>query len=200
MTKKKEKEKKRKRGKWLHDIILGSFSNIQIPKSCCWCKEYSNKKYGNRRSSQKLFATAWINVLHTNNFRNYNLKAANPLYGLKFHSHVTCMPFVCAHFIYMYSFAICTSLVCTRISSICHPYILICHPYVTCWSFYLEPFPGIIYTFWFKKCFLFNVIIGKYFFIKIYYYPEVWWNHLVIVFFETNFLKEVLIIHSLSSQ
>ena len=77
----------------------------------------------------------------TNNFENSSLKAPNPLYGLIFimsfacHSHVICMR---SCFIYMYSYAIrmslvCTRmysyvilmpLVCTRVSSVRHSYVL----------------------------------------------------------------------------
>ena len=31
----------------------------------------------------------------------------------------------------LYSYVICMSLVCTRMSSICHSYVFVCHPYVT---------------------------------------------------------------------
>ena len=42
------------------------------------------------------------------------------------------MLFVCTHiFIYMYSYVIRMSFVCTRMSSVCHSYVLVCHPYVT---------------------------------------------------------------------
>ena len=53
-------------------------------------------------------------------FKITNLKATNPLNGLKFF-----MPFAC------HSHAICMSLVCTRMSSVCHSDLLVCHPYVT---------------------------------------------------------------------
>ena len=56
----------------------------------------------------------------TNNFGNYDLKAPNPLYGLKLF-----MPFAC------HSHVICMSLVCARMSSVCHSHLLICHPYIT---------------------------------------------------------------------
>ena len=39
------------------------------------------------------------------------------------------MPFVCQS--YVYSYVICMSLICTRMSSICHSYVLVCHPCVT---------------------------------------------------------------------
>ena len=43
------------------------------------------------------------------------------------HSHVIC---VRSYFIYMYSYVIRRSLVCARMSSVCHSYVLVCHPYV----------------------------------------------------------------------
>ena len=53
------------------------------------------------------------------------------------YSYVTLM---CLYFIYMYSYAIRMSLVCTLIPSVCHSYVLVCHPYVTRIWFYHEPF------------------------------------------------------------
>ena len=78
--------------------------------------------YGNQSSSQKSFATTQRNVFTTNNFENYGLKAPDPLYGLIF-----LMSYVSR----IYSYVICMSFVCTRLSSICHSYVLVCHPYVT---------------------------------------------------------------------
>ena len=45
----------------------------------------------------------------------------------------TRMSFVC------HSYVIRMSLVCTRMSSVCHLYVLSCHPYVTRMWFYHEP-------------------------------------------------------------
>ena len=43
------------------------------------------------------------------------------------------MSLVChSHVPRMYSYVICMSFVCTRVSSVCHSYVLVCHPYVTC--------------------------------------------------------------------
>ena len=42
------------------------------------------------------------------------------------------MSFVChLYAIRMYSYVIRVSLVCTRMSYVCHSYVLVCHPYVT---------------------------------------------------------------------
>ena len=50
------------------------------------------------------------------------------LYALIFYLYV----FVCHSYVSrMYSYVICMSLVCTRMSSVCHSYVLVCHPYVT---------------------------------------------------------------------
>ena len=51
------------------------------------------------------------------------------LYVLIFHSYVS----------RMYSYAIRTSLVRTRMASVCHSYVLVSHPYVTRMWFYHEP-------------------------------------------------------------
>ena len=40
----------------------------------------------------------------------------------------TRMPFVISR---MYSYVICMSLVCTRMPSLCHSYVLVCHPCFT---------------------------------------------------------------------
>ena len=108
-------------------------------------EEYSHKKYENRRSSQKSFATAQHKAFTANNFENYDLKVLDPLNGLIFlmSPHVirmsfasvcispicTCMPFVCQ------SFALACHLYVTRMylyEMVCHLYLLVCHPYVTC--------------------------------------------------------------------
>ena len=55
------------------------------------------------------------------------------------HSHLIC---VRSCFIYMYLYAIRMSLVCTlctRMSSVCHSYVLVCNSYVTRLRFYHEP-------------------------------------------------------------
>ena len=44
------------------------------------------------------------------------------------HLHVICMR---SYFIYIYSYVIHMSLVCTRMLSVCHSYVLEYHPYVT---------------------------------------------------------------------
>ena len=36
------------------------------------------------------------------------------------------------YFTYMHAYSICMSVVFTRMSSVCHSYVLLCHPYVTC--------------------------------------------------------------------
>ena len=38
---------------------------------------------------------------------------------------------MCSYFIYMYSYVICVSVVCTGMPSVCHSYVLLGHPYVT---------------------------------------------------------------------
>ena len=43
-----------------------------------------------------------------------------------------CMSLICHPYVTrMYSYVIYMSLVCTRMSSACHSYVLVCHPYVT---------------------------------------------------------------------
>ena len=110
--------------------MQASFQIIQVPKPCSWTEKYSNKKDGNRSSSQNSFATTYGNVFATNNVENYNLKSSTPLNGLIFlmisscHSHAICLR---SYFIYMYSYAIRMWVVCTRISSVYHSYVLVCN-------------------------------------------------------------------------
>ena len=108
--------------------MQASFQIIQVPKPWSWTEKYSNKKDGNRSSSQNSFATTYGNVFATNNVENYDLKSSTPLNGLIFlmisscHSHAICMR---SYFIYMYSNAIRMWVVCTRISSVYHSYVLV---------------------------------------------------------------------------
>ena len=109
--------------------MQASFQIIQVPKPCSWTEKYSNKKDGNRSSSQNSFGTTYGNVFATNNVENYDLKASTPLNGLIFlmlsscHSHGICMR---SYFIYMYS-----------LQFVCEPYVLVSHLYVTRMYFYV---------------------------------------------------------------
>ena len=59
--------------------------------------------------------------------KNNDLKAPNPLCNLIFLMSFTCKSYVLVY----HSYVIHRSLVCTRISSVCHLYVLVCNPYVT---------------------------------------------------------------------
>ena len=61
-------------------------------------------------------------------FKNYDQKAPDPLYGLIFLMTSACHLY--ALIFYMHSYAIRMSVLFTRISSVCHLYVLVCHSYV----------------------------------------------------------------------
>ena len=69
---------------------------------------------------------------------NITIKSSKSLiqFNISFacHLYVICMG---SYFIYMYSYAIGMSVVCTPMSSVCHSYVLVCHPYVTCMHSYV---------------------------------------------------------------
>ena len=84
---------------------------------------------GSTDNSQKSVATAQRDVFTTNNFENYDLKAPDLLCGLIFLMSFACQSCVtrmCLYFIYMYMYGIHMSLVCTRMSSVYHSYVLVC--------------------------------------------------------------------------
>ena len=47
----------------------------------------------------------------------------------------------------MYSYIICISLECTRMSPVFHSYVLVCHPYLTRLWFYHEPLELVLLQF-----------------------------------------------------
>ena len=91
----------------------------------------------------------------------YKLQILYTVWYFLCHSHVICMPFVCAHILSictcmtfvcqsyvlvchlyvtrMYSYVRRMSLVCSCMSSICKSNVLVCQPYVTCMYSYVIP-------------------------------------------------------------
>ena len=61
-------------------------------------------------------------------YLNFCISDFPSVMSLVYHSYVL----VCHSYVTrMYSYVIRMSLVCTRMSSVCHSYVLVCHPYVT---------------------------------------------------------------------
>ena len=79
----------------------------------------------------------------------------------------TRMSFVChSYVIRMYSYGTRMSSVCTRMSFVCHSYVLACHSYVTRMSFVCQSYVFLPWTIGkarFDECFLFYVIILRHY-------------------------------------
>ena len=105
------------------------------------------------------------------------------LYITCMYSYVICITLVCSRMssVCHWYVLVCNgmSLVCTRMSSVCHSYVLVCHPYFTRMWFYHEPWvhdlPWTLGT-WFSLNWQFQLEL---FSVRSFFVKNFWYNSIL---------------------